>query len=115
MSLGIIILILNLITGYRSHIGQIFSVTAFDLSKRYSFVTVLANIINIVFNVIAQAFVVEKANKCLDFTLSVFIIQIICMWIFQGKFPWSFNFYLINTGIIFVTVLAAEYTCMRIE
>jgi hypothetical protein len=65
--------------------------------------------------IMAEAFIVEKANKCLDFTLTVFIIHMVCVWTYSRKFPWSFEWWLINGGIIFVTTILAEWTCMKIE
>ena len=37
------------------------------------------------------------------------------MWRYTGHFPWSFNYYFLNTIIITVTVVSAEFVLMRIE
>ena len=75
----------------------------------------MANFGNIIFVIISNAFIVEKANKCLDFTLTIFILHVISVWIYNQKFPWSLEWWLTNAAIIFVTTILAEWTCMRIE
>ena len=63
----------------------------------------------------AEALIIEKANKCLDYTLTIFIIHIVSVWVHTRKFPWSLEWWLINAGLIFVTTILAEWTCMKIE
>jgi hypothetical protein len=72
-------------------------------------------LVNILFMIMAEAFIIEKANKCLDYTLTVFILHVIFVWSYNKKFPWSLEWWLINAGLIFVTTILAEWTCMRIE
>ena len=114
-TLGLCTLLLDTIFGYRPHLGQIFNPAALDITKNYSFTTHLANFGNIIFVIIANAFIVEKANKCLDFTLTIFIFHVAAVWIYNQKFPWSLEWWLTNAAIIFVTTILAEWTCMRIE
>lgn len=77
--------------------------------------TIISNVINILFVVAAEVFIVEKANKCLDYTLTIFIIHLVIVWIYNGKFPWSFEWWMIHAGLITVTTLLSEQTCMKIE
>jgi hypothetical protein len=100
--------------GYRSNIGQIFSATSFDLSLKYSYVTILANLINILFMMLSLAYIVEKANKCLDFTATVFLFHILFSWI-VFKFPSSSNWWVTHGIIITITVLSSEFLCMKLE
>ena len=77
--------------------------------------TITSNVINIVFVVAALAFIVEKAKKVLDYTLTIFIIHLILVWIYNGKFPWSFEWWGIHASIITITTILAELVLMRIE
>ena len=114
-SLGLCVLLVDFLFGYRPHSGQIFSPSSFDLSQNYCFLTISAHSLNIVFVIMAEAFIIEKANKCLDYTLTLFIVHIFSVWIHTRKFPWSLEWWLINAGLIFVTTILAEWTCMKIE
>ena len=106
---------MNLIMGLRSDTGQIFNPSSFDLAKSYGITTVFANCLNIFIMVIAQAVIVEKAYKCLDFTLTVFIIHLVSIWISTFKFPWSFEWWVIHAVLVTVTTVLAEWTCMYLE
>ena len=92
-----------------------FDPRCFDLRHAYGYSTLLVNILNIPFVVAAEAFIVEKANKCLDFTVTIFINHVIFIWIWFGRFPLGFRFWFTNAVIIVITVLAAECFCMRLE
>ena len=89
-SLSFCIIVVDLICGLKPHTAQIFSYVAFNLSaERYGYATLSAHIINIVFVVLAEAAIVEKAIKCLDFTLTIVFFHIVLMWINYGFPGWS--------------------------
>ena len=70
--------------------AQIFSYLSFNLrAERYGYATLTAHIINIIFVVLAEAAIVEKAIKCLDFTLTIVLYHLILMWLTYGFPGWS--------------------------
>lgn len=99
-TLSLCIMVVDFLFGMRSHMGQIFNPASFDLAESYSFVTILANGINIIFVVAQQAFIVEKANRCLDFTLTIFTMHLIMVWLYTGKFPWSFEWWMVHAALV---------------
>lgn len=62
----------------------------------------------------AEAYIVEKANKCLDFTVTVFMFHLFFTWMIY-KFPQEFYWWLSHFFIVTVTVLVSEYFCLRLE
>lgn len=114
-TLTLLIIAVDDLMGHRMHIGQLFDPRAFELSHKYGYTNLIVHVLNIPFVVAAEAFIVEKANKCLDFTVTIFILHVIAVCCWFGHFPLNFRFYLINGIIIVVTVLAAECFCMRLE
>ena len=113
-SLSLMILFFDFIVGYRSHMGQLFSPSSFDLTLDYSYTTVLANFANIVLVVTALAYVVEKANRCFDFCLTIFFLHLILTWSIY-KFPVTLTWWATHAALITITVLASEYVCLRLE
>ena len=114
LSISIVIINNILYGGLRSHLGQLFSPSSFDLSLDYSMATLLSNFLNIPFVICALAYTVEKANKCLDFTVTIFFLH----WVltcFLYKFPSSLSWWLYHALIITITVLASEYLCLKLE
>ena len=114
-TLGLCLLVLDTLANLRPATGQIFVPSALDLSQSYSFVTFTANVVNIIFVVVAEAFIIEKANRCLDYTLTIFIVHLFCVIFYTGRFPWMLEWWAQHFAIIFVTVLLAEFVLMRIE
>ena len=115
VTLALCIIVCNTIFGMRGHLGQIFNPSAFDLSANYSFVTITGNVINIVFVVIWEALIVQKAIRCLDFTLTLFSIHVVCSWIYTGHFQWSFEWWIIQAAIVIPTIIICELVVNRIE
>ena len=75
----------------------------------------MAHVLNIIPYITAQAFIIEKAKKCLDYTITTFFIHTMIIWRYTGHFPWTFNYYFMHGIIITITVLCAEFVLMRIE
>lgn len=113
-TLSFSILLLDFLSSHRPHTGQLFNPSAFDLSLDYAFITILANFLNILFAVLTLAYIVEKANRCLDFTLTIFILHVLINWGVY-KFPNHLHWWVAHAVIITLTVLASEYACMKME
>ena len=67
--------------------------------------------------VIAEAHIVEKAIKCLDFTLTIVFWHLIIMTLTYGFPGWShlFDWWMINTCIVTLHCLFSEMLCMKLE
>jgi len=57
---------------------------------------------------------VERAKKCLDFTVTLYIIHLILCTLYNG-FPISFLWWFIYLLCVVVTALLGEWLCMRRE
>ena len=103
--------------GLRPHLGQLFNPGAlalsFDLS--YCFPTLLAHALNIPLYILALAHIVEKANKCLDFTVTTFFLHLLATWVHCGRFPWALSWWLWHAILTTVTVVTGELLCMKLE
>jgi len=64
--------------------------------------------------VVSQSFIVEKASKCLDFTVTVILIRILVVWVLW-EFPSHFWFWAHEVVWAAVTCLLSEALCMKME
>ena len=62
----------------------------------------------------AQTWIVEKANKCLDFTVTISVLRVAQIWFFY-EFPWQRGFWVNEVLWATVACLLAEALCMRAE
>jgi hypothetical protein len=61
------------------------------------------------------ALIVEKSKKCLDFSVTLFVIHLLLCTIYSGGFPSTWDWWIVNfTGMI-IMVLLGEYLCSRKE
>ena len=77
----------------------------------------MAHALNIPLVVIAEAHIVEKAIKCLDYTLTIVFFHLIIMTATYGFPGWShlFDWWLINAGIVTAQCVFSEMLCMKLE
>ena len=81
----------------------------------YCFPTLLAHALNVPLHILALAHIVEKANKCLDFTVTTFFLHMIATWLYFGRFPWVFSWWLWHAILVTVTVVVGELVCLKFE
>ena len=107
----------DLCIGLRPHLAQIFTSLPYaDLSLNYGHSTLFAHWINVPFVVLCQALIVEKASKCLDFTVTILFVHFACMWLYDGGYPgWQFSFWVQQIAWATATCLLAEALCMKLE
>ena len=66
------------------------------------------------FVILAQAYIVEKANKVLDFTVTIFLIHLFAVW-YTYRLPTTLSWWMTQGGLVTVTVFAGEYFCLWLE
>jgi len=112
------VITVDLFAGLRPHTAQIFFAGAFDwTADRYGKATIIAHVLNIPLVVVAEAQIVEKAIKCLDFTLTVVFFHILAMWATYG-FPtthYLFDWWILNAAIVTAHCVFSEMLCMKLE
>jgi hypothetical protein len=85
----------------RPHMAQLLSSKSLDLGTKYGYPTLIAHVLNVFSVVIAEAAIVEKANKCLDFTLTIVFYHFVIMWLSGYGLPGlTMGWWAINTGIV---------------
>lgn len=109
-----ILVVLNGFFGLKNDLGIIFSDEAIMVQDAYSLVWILTNILALPFTCAGIVFIVERTHKCLDFTLTIYIIHLLLILIYSG-FPFNLIWWGFHGILISVTVLISEYFCMKIE
>ena len=108
-------LITDAFNGLRPHSAQIFSSMVFSNSSgMYWYSTIVAYWLNIPFAVLAHAIIVEKARKCLDFTVTIVIIHTVVIWL-AYEWPSQLGYWLNQVLWVTVTCLLSESLCMKLE
>lgn len=107
-------LLFNSILGIRSHILQLLSSDTLDLSTNYGYSYILSTFFASVPMMIIYIYLIDKANKILDYVLSNFLIQLIMITIFSS-FPTNLLWWLFNGAVVSIITLISEYVSLKIE
>ena len=98
----------------RPHLGQLFSPSSLDPSLPAFYSTLLGHALNLPLTVFSLCSLVEKANKCLDFTATIFFYHFLLTWA-TYEFPSNLSWWAAHALIVTVTVLVAEFACLKLE
>lgn len=84
------------------------------MSAKYAHTTVVAQWLNVPLVVVSQSLIVEKANKCLDFTVTVIFIRLMVVWL-NFEWPGQWGFWMHEVLWATITCLLSEALCMKLE
>mmetsp|Transcript_30654 Transcript_30654/g.48040 ORF Transcript_30654/g.48040 Transcript_30654/m.48040 type:complete len:123 (-) Transcript_30654:107-475(-) len=84
-------------------------------NKQYIMLTIICSPDHSPFNsAVLLAIIVEKSKKCLDFSVTLFIIHIVTCSIYGG-FPSTWDWWIIHTMGMIAMVVLGEYLCSKKE
>eukprot|EP01113_Clastostelium_recurvatum_P047061 TRINITY_DN8336_c0_g1_i1.p1 TRINITY_DN8336_c0_g1~~TRINITY_DN8336_c0_g1_i1.p1 ORF type:complete len:244 (-),score=43.06 TRINITY_DN8336_c0_g1_i1:37-714(-) len=114
LSLGGMLMLLDLLSGYSLTFTQMFSYKATSMHTWHGWIV----IVSMPFTSLAGAFglfvVVERSKKCLDYTVTAWIFHLCTCWIYGG-FPRGWTWWLVNIFSLILMAVLGEYLCMRRE
>ncbi|KAH7642408.1 sys1 golgi trafficking protein [Dermatophagoides farinae] len=115
LSLGFILFFIANLFGYYPTLDQIFNSQIVSFKTSLGLVITISFILNSFFGALILHFIVRRAKKCLDFTLTLFIIHLIMVRFYNGQIPSSFSWWLLNIICITIMCISGEYVCLQSE
>jgi hypothetical protein len=61
------------------------------------------------------ALIVEKSKKCLDFSVTLFVIHVILCSIYSGGLPSTWDWWIVHVMGMIMMVVMGEYFCSKRE
>ncbi|KAG0415674.1 hypothetical protein HPB47_007157 [Ixodes persulcatus] len=58
---------------------------------------------------------VQRTKQCLDFSCTVHVYHLLACWVYNGAFPHTLSWWLLNTACVTVTCVCGEFLCIRTE
>ena len=104
----------HLFTGSSVTLDRIFTSKYLQLWTAKGWADNSAIILSSVFGAVLLALIVEKSKKCLDFSMTLFVIHFMICTLYGG-FPASWDWWIIHVMGLIVMVLLGEYFCSRVE
>ncbi len=111
----IFILVFDTVLGLKIHLDQVLGVDSIEFTTKYGIASILALVFSNIIIVILMIFVVEKANKILDYVLTNFLFHFILTTINSKKIPLNFSWWIVNILIVSIVTILTEYICLTLE
>eukprot|EP00543_Licmophora_paradoxa_P000260 CAMPEP_0202455942 /NCGR_PEP_ID=MMETSP1360-20130828/13337_1 /ASSEMBLY_ACC=CAM_ASM_000848 /TAXON_ID=515479 /ORGANISM="Licmophora paradoxa, Strain CCMP2313" /LENGTH=181 /DNA_ID=CAMNT_0049075637 /DNA_START=61 /DNA_END=606 /DNA_ORIENTATION=+ len=110
LMLGVVFQINHAMFGTSITIDRIFTDKYLNVWTWQGWIDNSAIIFSYLFGALLLAIVVEKSKKCLDFSVTLFMIHLIsCVW--YAGVPKNFDWYMVHIGGTIVMTLLGEYLC----
>ena len=117
LDLGVWMLLLNALAGRpASTVGLelFFSFHSIRLSYTGGWISIAAFFFNALAGGCFLCIIVERARKCLDFSVTAHCVHLFCCVLYDG-WPSSWEWWVVNAMSLIVMSLLGEYLCMRNE
>ncbi|XP_066142565.1 protein SYS1 homolog isoform X1 [Euwallacea fornicatus] len=59
--------------------------------------------------------IVERTKQCMDFSCTWHVIHLIICWFYNGEFPTTFSWWILNVACATIMCVCAEFFCLRTE
>mmetsp|Transcript_17781 Transcript_17781/g.44110 ORF Transcript_17781/g.44110 Transcript_17781/m.44110 type:complete len:153 (-) Transcript_17781:255-713(-) len=113
-SLFITMGVIDLVFGFSLSPFQLLAWQAMTPASAFSWVTMASFVISAFIGGVSLYLVVERAKKCLDFTLTVHIFHFVACWVYGG-FPLHWTWWVVTALDCVIMTLFGEYLCMKKE
>ncbi|KAL7514889.1 hypothetical protein ACHAXN_012163 [Cyclotella atomus] len=112
--LGLVFQINHVLFATSITIDRIFTAKYLDVWTAAGWIDNAAVLLSSIIGSVMLAIIVEKSKKCLDFSVTLFIIHIILCSIYGG-FPSTWDWWIIHIMGMIVMVVLGEYLCSKKE
>jgi len=112
--LGIIFQINHVLFATSITIDRIFTTKYLDVWSAYGWIDNAAVLMSSLIGAVLLAIIVEKSKKCLDFSVTLFLIHIVTCTIYGG-FPSTWDWWIIHVMGMISMVVLGEYLCSKKE
>ncbi|EWM27958.1 hypothetical protein NSK_001392 [Nannochloropsis salina CCMP1776] len=111
---GGILMGFNLVFGLDVSLAQIFTPRGLEIESAEGLLNVLALLLSFVAGSVLLCVVVERAKKCLDFTVTLFFFHLLAC-AFYESFPATLLWWLCHLVGVSIMTLLGEHLCARSE
>jgi len=58
---------------------------------------------------------VQRAKPCLDFSVTTHLIHLVLSWLYNGHFPTTFSWWILNVICASIMCVGGEFLCLKTE
>ncbi|KAE9553365.1 hypothetical protein FO519_003428 [Halicephalobus sp. NKZ332] len=108
LSESILMIICSLFSNYKPQVDHVFAVQ----TMRPMSIIQLFSVAVVAF---ALSHIVQRAKQCLDFSITLHVIHVIAVTLYNSQFPTSFTWWILQVVSCAIYSVLGEYLCMQKE
>jgi hypothetical protein len=106
---------MDFIVGSERSLEQLFGYQVLQFKALHGRLLLGAFVLNALTGAIGLWYVVKRTKQCLDFTATVHFFHLLACWVFNGWFPNTLSWWLVNVVCTIIMTVLGEFLCMRTE
>ncbi|CAK1590867.1 unnamed protein product [Parnassius mnemosyne] len=115
LTLCLVIAVMQDITGSTRTLDHIFEYHEIHVRDNEGRAVIFAFVINAFIGALILWNTVGRTKLCLDFSCTFYGIHLIACWVYNGTFPTTFSWWMLNIACAAITCVTAEFLCLRTE
>jgi len=115
VSLGLWLSLFDLVSGNDKSLDQVFKYQELQFSSFNGKIVVASFVFTALNCSLGLWYVVQRTKLCLDFACTVYLLHLIACIYYNGSFPATFSWWLINLVSTMILCVTGEFLCMRTE
>jgi hypothetical protein len=114
-SLGVLVFVADSVYGQPPSLSHIFGYQEVGVKTGLGRFLLFCYLLNSLCGSFYLWYFVKRAKPCLDFAVTVHVIHLVASWAFNGSFPTTFSWWILNIICVAVMCVCGEFLCMRTE
>jgi len=114
-TLGLLIFVADSLHGETPSLAHLFSYQEITVKTGLGRFIIVCYLVNCLCGSLYLWHLVQRAKPCLDFSATVYILHLVICWFYNGAFPNTFAWWILNIICIAAMCVCGEFLCMRSE
>ncbi|XP_015789010.1 protein SYS1 homolog [Tetranychus urticae] len=114
-SLAILIYVVDCIYVESPSLTHIFTYQIMTIKSGHNILIILSYLINAVCGSFYLWYFVGRAKPCLDYSATCYVVHLIVSWVYNGYFPNTWSWWILNVISASLMCIFGEYLCMQTE
>ncbi|KAG8235933.1 hypothetical protein J437_LFUL015998 [Ladona fulva] len=115
VALGVWTIIMDGLIGSSRSLDHLFSYQEIHVRDFGGKLVIAAFILNSLMGAVGLWFIVQRTKLCLDFATTAHLIHLIVCWGYNGYFPSSLSWWVLNIACLTIMCVCGEFLCMQTE
>ncbi|XP_070575330.1 protein SYS1 homolog isoform X2 [Ptychodera flava] len=113
--LGLWLVLVDLISSRTRSVDQLFNFEDLEFKSFNGKLIMIAFVLNSLTGAGGLWLIVQRTRQCLDFAATVHFYHLIICWVYNGSFPLTLSWWLVNIVCLALMTVLGEFLCMRSE